>query len=83
MRYTEQEIKERFSQWCKVMGVKEGTEIGQVGAYIIPSGIMGWGIARYVNEAGGIHVIMCTSKREAFMDMLEFAIQSKQISKGN
>ena len=85
MKYSNAEIKHIFSQWCKAMKVPEATntmrEPSKVGTYLIPNGISGWGIARYVNNVGAIHVIFRASSGQALVDAMQFAIGSTQLKK--
>lgn len=92
MRYTNQYVKDIFTRWCKVMGVEQAEPLPPItngrypkgwtskkGTYTIPNGIMGYGIARYVNENGAINVIMRVSSRNTFVEMMEFAIKSLEL----
>ena len=92
MRYSNQEIQSIFTYWCKCFGVKQAKPLPPienghfskpytfiVGSYTIPDGIMGWGIAQYVSNGGGIRVIMRAKSSTAFVEMMQFAILSKEL----
>ena len=96
MKYTTEDIHNKFSEWCKVMNVPQAIPITPTlekgtchypeslefteGAYCIPTGIMGYGIGRYANTDGAVTVILRTDKINTLYEMMDFAITSKRLS---
>lgn len=94
MRYSNDDVNYMFTRWCKAVKVKQAKPRPPiidgsyskpyefiVGTYTIPDGIMGYGIAKYVNDGGAINVIMRTESRTEFVERMLFAVNSIEIKK--
>jgi len=92
MIYSKQDVDYIFARWCKAVKVKQAKPLPPIvngsyskpytfieGTYTIPSGIMGYGIARYVSGSGAISVFMRTQSRTEFVDRMLFAINSIEL----